>query len=61
LIGHLGLTDSHVTGSNSDEQSTVDIQGLVVSFASDSDPRVRTSALEALVSLGILLLFDLLF
>lgn len=43
LIGHL-------SSCSSSSAICDDIQMLVISYAKDSDPRVRTSALEALVS-----------
>ena len=49
LIGHLtqGLEGS-LMSKGLDSQGGV--QGLLASFSEDSDPRVRTSALQALVS-----------
>ena len=49
LIGHLsqGLEHSPAWAGSS---SKGDVQSLLASFSVDSDPRVRTSALQALVS-----------
>lgn len=51
LIGHLtqGLERSLTWVGPSSERG---VQGLLAGFSDDSDPRVRTSALQALVSEG---------
>ena len=51
LIGHLtqGLEHSLIWEGHGSKGG---VQGLLASFSEDSDPRVRTSALQALVSEG---------
>lgn len=58
LIGHLnqGLDGGP---SKLESEPQVGAQNLLASFAKDSDPRVRTSALQALVSLHSFKLFQI--
>ena len=51
LIGHLTQEQEHPP-SWAGPGSKGEVQDLLASFSEDSDPRVRTSALQALVSEG---------
>ena len=47
MIGHLSSTDTTVKFGS----VTMGVQSLLANLSHDSDPRVRTSALQALVSI----------